>query len=474
MPDNLPNVNDWKALTANVRRGLPPSLLDRLIQIDSDLSLYAQAFSMMAKRNLAADIYAGAVKLRDAWPREKGGEKAPDRLLQLIEQARNAVQASGGTTQRQYDSAVCIGYPIKLSNFTRPQGEWIVAYQGEVDDRADMLSRCDKMRTAIREAYDAYQAKFSAPAPPPSSGLHPPDRTLRLFMAPEFYFRGRNGAYPSDVAFDVLSKLREETNKPKYRNWLFVLGSVIMATFVEETVCPRCGVTFKKDRTTGESNCTTLIDRATGISTLKCKVCDVTGKIVRVGAMIDNLALIQKGGETGSDNSYTVSKEYVSHVDFKREFVPTHSGGYVLPDWDGNPHDRLITVMGQTTTVLPPEGSRDISVRPVGSKFLDERMGSGGSVFDIDGIRFGVEICLDHYNARLSGKEGVDIQLVPSCGAEFQEFRCKPDGIYFGVDADSASCDLRVNSSAPHPINFTPVSCSAGGQLVVYDPLPIA
>ncbi len=470
MPDPLPSANDWKAYTLVYRRNLQPALLPLMNSIDTDLGLYAQAFSMMAKRNVASDIYYLAVGLRDAWPGARGGENAPQVVLKLIEQAREAVEATGGTTKRQYDTAVCIGWRVKLSSFVQSHGIWVVDYQGAVDNRADMLFRCGAMRTAIEEAYDAYDAKY--PAPPSATGLRRPDRTLRIFMAPEFFFRGRSGAYSAKVGFEVLSHLRDETNKAKYKNWLFVLGTVVMATFVEETVCPQCNAVLKKDWAADTANYTTNIDGVTGRSTMTCNTCHVPGKRHKVGAMIDNLALVQKGGEAGEINSYTVAKEYVSRVDFKRNVILDQSGSH-LPHWDKNPQVRSITVMGQGTTALPPEGSRDLSLRPVGSKFLDERMGGGGAVFDIDGIRFGLEVCLDHAENRLTGRESVSIQLVPSCGMSFQSFKCLAGGLYFGVDAGTPECDLRINGPAP-PINKTSPNCSVGGFLDMFDPVPIA
>ena len=467
MPNPIPSVNDWKAHTLNIRRNLQPALLAFLTNnLDRDIGLYNQAFSQMAKRNVAGDIYFAASNLSKQWPQIRGGERTPDVITRLIEQAREAVESTGGTLNRTYDDAVCIGYRIKLSNFSVSKGQWVVQYGGDVDNRADMFARCDKMITAIQEAYAAYDAKYP---PFPGGALHPPDRTLRIFMAPEFYFRGRSGAYSAKVAFEVLGRLRAETNKPKYKNWLFVMGTVIMATFIEQTMCPTCGQFMQRDWKTKTNNFTTEIDPVTGRSTQKCGTCKVFGKRVKVGAMIDNLALIQKGGETGSANSYLVEKEYVSRVDFRR-VVMDSSAGPVLPDWDKNAQVRTINVMGQNTRALPPEGSRDLTERPVDSKFLDERM--GGAVFDIDGVRFGVEVCLDHACNRLSGNEAVGIQLVPSCGMSFSAWKCVPGGIYFGVDADTPQCQIGVNGPAP-AITSTEVPCSVGGHLELFDPLPI-
>lgn len=206
MPDALPSLRDWKALTLNIRRNLQPILLNDLDSLESDIELYGQAFSMMAKRNVASDIYVTAKGLRDRWPTVRPSEKVPDLISRLIDSAKQAVEDTGGTTKRAYDSAVCIGYEIRLaSGYTLPNHQFVVTYSGDVDNRIDMMERCRRMVTAIQEAYDFYPATYP---PPPATDLHPPDRTLRIFMAPEFFFRGKHGAYPASVGFEVLPILR--------------------------------------------------------------------------------------------------------------------------------------------------------------------------------------------------------------------------------------------------------------------------
>jgi hypothetical protein len=63
------------------------------------------------------------------------------------------------------------------------------------------------------------------------------------------------------------------------------------------------------------------------------------------------------------------------------------------------------------------------------------------SIFTIAGIRFGLEICLDHFNARLRtnrqpASELVQIQLVPSCGMSIQQASviAGPGGLVFNCD----------------------------------------
>jgi len=68
------------------------------------------------------------------------------------------------------------------------------------------------MKDAIRTAYATADAN--------------PD-TLKVFMAPEFYFRGRQGAYAVEKLSDIPKQMREETDKFDYVDWLFVMGTSI-------------------------------------------------------------------------------------------------------------------------------------------------------------------------------------------------------------------------------------------------------
>ncbi|MYN16811.1 hypothetical protein GTP81_08605 [Rugamonas sp. FT107W] len=92
-----------------------------------------------------------------------------------------------------------------------PGGPW---YLGHPDPAVDIAQRCDVMKAAIQTAVNHMSCDPS------------PD-TLKVFVAPEFFFRGARGAYPVDQLDKVLETLRAETNQPKYVDWLFVFGTAI-------------------------------------------------------------------------------------------------------------------------------------------------------------------------------------------------------------------------------------------------------
>jgi hypothetical protein len=291
-------------------------------------------------------------------------------------------------------------------------------------------------------------------------------------MAPEFYFRGFYGAYDIGLVPKIFSDLRQFTADAKFNDWLFVFGTVIGASFDDRLVCRDCGKSGA-----GQF-------QRTGPKQFICPGCSADSVTERrLGARIDNVALIQKGGESDDKNAYVVTKEYVSHVDFRRTVTSQalkegeKKTGYPktasLNLWDA---DRRIELMQQQVPVMPVPGSRDVggggSVSP--SKFADERM--GGSLFTIDGIKFGMEICLDHLNARLAPGSGVQVQLVPSGGAHLKQFACVRDGIAFNVDgAASGKCDVRVNNSGGDPKNslapaVKSVAVKSGGEIMLYEP----
>lgn len=125
-------------------------------------------------------------------------------------------------------------------------------YLGDTHAGKDMMTRVDVMKEAIRTAYDMVrQARLDE-----SSGATRAARSvaqsvtdslrsannsiargvanaidsssaLKIFMAPEFYFRGADGAYPISTVAEIIREMRSETDQDKYRDWLFVFGTAV-------------------------------------------------------------------------------------------------------------------------------------------------------------------------------------------------------------------------------------------------------
>jgi hypothetical protein len=91
---------------------------------------------------------------------------------------------------------------------------------------------------------------------------------------------------------------------------------------------------------------------------------------------------------------------------------------------------------------IEPQGSSKSVIK---SRFNDERM--GGCIFTVDGITFGLEVCVDHAQRRLANQCGsIQVLLIPAYGQQIyagdasdnlQGMYCKPKGIVFNVDGQS-------------------------------------
>ena len=106
-------------------------------------------------------------------------------------------------------------------------------YLGNADADLDLARRCDAMIGAIREAaaLEKETAKNEESTRRKIRRARPnrvvSRSVLKVFMAPEFFFRGSDGAYPLGKEADIMERMRKETGKKAYKDWLFVLGTAI-------------------------------------------------------------------------------------------------------------------------------------------------------------------------------------------------------------------------------------------------------
>ncbi|WP_031433655.1 hypothetical protein [Methylomarinum vadi] len=423
--DDIPNLNNWKA-DAFVIHKLP---LDPIVRdIDDMLVKYQQAFSPMAKRNLLADLERSCL----AWKPPKPKNVAMDALLEVVRRKL----AYSGSVAHTYDNAVCISYSVTTGAFEGNTN--IVKYQGQLDDEQDMRERVQQMKAAVNQAYNFV---------PPASRND--DKTLKIFMAPEFFFRGRYGAYPPELVSQILPLLRSGDNgtgKPLFKDWLFIFGTAISAAIDARQYCFTCHsgqhIVFQRDPT----NPSRTIAKCS-----KGAAHDVREGIY--GAIIDNVALIQKGSE-----DHLVAKEFISGIDFRD--IKDGKGPFVSMNNAG---------VRQDMPPLSTEGARGSGIT---SKFTDERM--GGGVFNIDGITFGMEICLDHAEHKLSAAGNLQILLIPSAGMEIEPGHTIIDGISFNVDGLRAEGDVLLRSGAGVRPSKTRHSLNGiKGDIEVFQSVPI-
>lgn len=224
------------------------------------------------------------------------------------------------------------------------------------------------IRARIGIMSDAMEAAFTSPSVDPSADC------LKVFVAPEFFFRGIDGAYSMDDAAKVVEQLRALAKDSRWSNWLFVFGSIIAVS-----------------------------QSGTGANE------------------VYNYVLVQKG-KSGESGSRVVMKEWKSGIDFLSDSpspwteYPAGSGVFF----------RTVTnvVRGLTdanVAHLPPGGA------PGKGKEKQAVNYGGTCVFQMDGITFAVEICLDHLMKRLRnsppavGEQAIQLQIVPSAGMDVKD-----------------------------------------------------
>jgi hypothetical protein len=365
----------------------------KVLEIDDLVKRYHLVFDI-SKLNIL-------MRLRDTildWSKDKVERDASTgRLLAmqaLLDVTLRTITDMDGWGNYRYVKAVCIGYEVPTGEY---DPSWMPknSVRREKIDEADVATSCARLIGAIQGArgdYDNYVAQKKLEAED--------EKTLKIFMAPEFYFRGRYGAY-QDVGLcsKILATMREEIKKSVYKDWLFVCGTAIFASESEGG-----------------------------------------------GMFLENYALVQKGGIPNRFSDVVVAKEFPSHIDFQR---PIND---VLPWYEKETSEALVA--GKVVKHLSPVGGRRDPLhehltetpRPKKSEL------AGGVVFTMDSIMFGLEVCRDHLVGRLAHSKDAGkplIQLIPSGGAaiDSRSVGCKTGGIVFNVDGLRADSEVKVNNT---------------------------
>jgi hypothetical protein len=433
--------------------------------------------------------YLGGAALTRIAPAQNG-------LLKVtIEDRRTAQRAY---VLSPYDHMQLIAFHATPTGSNRP-GNAISTYKGEAVEAQDMIARVELLKAGM--------AMAAAAAP-----LRHDDRdnVLKVFMAPEFYFRGASGGYPIEVMQEILSRLLVEAQKPAYKNWLFIYGSAIGYLRHEEVdplgVAPATQIVHElqiSHYTPGvlvplqsakirvirdpllaptvaaqvKPVCSRIPNRAwppaawtvwqNSDDEYELELFGEAGGAVAIGPFllceaqateIFNVALLQKGGATpGGKRDLMVYKEWISSIDFHG----AHSGGT-------NAANDFYTNAGANHTVdihrltdqllIPTEGSTDmltVLANPAAVDGVSEENRSGyggGSLFSIGGVNIGMEICLDHLQARLfkyapnatPGDSRPQALLIPSYGMTIGEAPSYvlPTGLVFNVDGRTAGASV--------------------------------
>ena len=271
-------------------------------------------------------------------------------------------------------------------------------YLGNSDNITDdMLHRLDIVTSVLhRIKQDAFAE---------SPDIDHSDDVLKIFMMPEFFWRGPNGAYsadllsdPSSIAHQVADTLRDLIAEDFFNDFLFVFGTVVAVQTPDDA------------RESWET------DSATSLNYF-------------------NWAIVYKGGST-HQHHYGVTKKYISSADFlSRTTLP-------------NPKEEQIDAYSAMDQAL----QQAFATR--GTQLITN------NVLVMDGLRIGLEICLDHRvgtlwnHVKTHHQPLVDVLLVTSAGMAIERGPnpVVPGGVVYLSDgeASSAAC-LRTDHHAFHP-----------------------
>ena len=270
-----------------------------------------------------------------------------------------------------------------------------------------------------------------------SGAVDPSPSTLKVFVMPEFSFRGKWGAY-DDVPFDYLTFFRSELARivadPVFEGWLFIFGTIVNATgYIRDQnpnldaiarVRENLAVALANTLLTAQNaNDTALANYASGALGNFTSFCQTYPLYT-----VTDTTYVAAGGvpDPRYPEGLTVEKEFLSCEDF------------------------VLNLYGRAF------GEEDVKYPCVNNENGENKESAWDdlSIFTIHGIRFGIEICLDHACHRLrsnkvTGTEHVQIQIVPSCGMQIVQssvvaaagglvFNC--DGQYGAANASNAIC----------------------------------
>ena len=191
----------------------------------------------------------------------------------------------------------------------------------------DIEARCTLMTRAILTA----QAHLPQASPPEPAGT-----TLKVFLAPEFFFRGPTGAYQMDDVQRVIGTLQDFVADEQWADWAFGFGTIV------GTSAPAPG---------------------------SPPVIDPDGI-----QEIYNFTLFQQGGVAakGHAGARVVMKELMSGIDFIAD--EANPGGLLLGQ---------VEYLAAGAAGGPGRENQKVNY-------------DGAGIFGLAGITWAIEICLDH------------------------------------------------------------------------------
>jgi hypothetical protein len=359
-----------------------------------------------------------------------------------------------------YTHLRCIGLST-YSGVAAPQYDTVVSrpdkgylqtgtYTGLADASADIQERCAYVQAAIQTARQLFNANDDA-------------QHLKVFMTPEFLFRGAAGAYSFEERDELVRRLYNLAADPVYAHWLFVFGSIL-----SWSAPTRRRSTFNRTRVLNDYRAkevynTVLVVPGGWRNDLALR--DAAWGRLAGTKLPANYSEQHFAGEMGADVGWLVTKKFRSSVDFIwfDNFINGRGSanltevdidtfrdvmfdkgvmkGYreAMSDWQIWREVRGILQNQQVLRQKQAEATklrarhrtrraeRKIRERaPAWAVPRTYHRYAGTAVLQYDNVSIAVEICLDHLSERLAqdntrGGAVVDLHLIPSAGMTIQE-----------------------------------------------------
>eukprot|EP00581_Thalassiosira_minuscula_P017119 CAMPEP_0183721290 /NCGR_PEP_ID=MMETSP0737-20130205/13610_1 /TAXON_ID=385413 /ORGANISM="Thalassiosira miniscula, Strain CCMP1093" /LENGTH=540 /DNA_ID=CAMNT_0025951275 /DNA_START=326 /DNA_END=1948 /DNA_ORIENTATION=+ len=308
-----------------------------------------------------------------------------------------------------------------LHSYGQPEdSETLQCYLGLENTAMDVQRRLDIMTDAVNRAYDISSKDES---------------TLKIFLAPEFYFRGLDGAFEfsteeaedkagecSDICH-ILKGLENIAAHKRFENWLFLFGTVIASEAL-----PRED-TFDYQ--------------------------------------FYNFAPLYKGFDPATSQrigkNFIVPKRYVSNIDFLTPLRHLTNKTMTMELLDEENHTLYKTLMNPHASGQKRYGNN------IWNRYKDELTILGYNMieygwFFMDGISFSVEICLDHLVHRALMTYMADVVTgsktrIPSSANDSVE--------WVGIPKHQAQISLV--SSAGMDVTVASLALANGGHIFLQD-----
>jgi hypothetical protein len=232
--------------------------------------------------------------------------------------------------------------------------------------------------------------------------------TLKIFVMPEFTFRGKQGAYShaADCFNDFRLQFAKRVGVPAYEDWLFVFGTIVNTAEnyvrgqdpqldrkarVREAVAVALANAWQFANANNDPDLAAFSFQTLRTYTHYCHAHPIF--------QVTDRSYVVAGGSQDAvyPEGLSVEKKFISNEDF---ILNLHN---TFPEDD------------DAYPTIDEQNGED-------KKTAFDSL----SIFTIKGIKFGLEVCLDHYCARIRcfrkpDTDVVQIQLVPSCGMQIQE-----------------------------------------------------